>query len=155
MYNEYKREIFMKMSRIFIMGWLLVSFVSINTTVFKIIRTAGDNADTHIKVRPFWDGGKPGLVELKPGESTDEYNTGPHDLKGIVYEEVTPPIGAQGKKNVCTSLFKVPFNINAGAVGGKIYVQSGGADVTFSFDTIAGSGTVKVHWNGGHCSSSE
>jgi hypothetical protein len=138
----------MKVSKIFVMGWLLVSVVSLNTAVFKIInKTAGgpsNLAGSRIKVRPIWNGGNASFVELEPNGETGGYDTGFNNLTAIIYEEVLPQTADQKSKAMfCTRRYKANFDINGWAVGGKIYIQSD-ADVSFSFDTIAGSGTVKA-----------
>lgn len=138
----------MKVSKVLVVGALLVSFAAINANVFKIInRTAGGTvnpAGSRIKVRPIWNGGNPGFVELNPNEETGGYDTGFNNLTGLIYEEMMPQTADQKANAIfCTRRYIAHFDLSGWAVGGKIYVQSG-ADVAFSYDTIAGSGTVKA-----------
>jgi hypothetical protein len=138
----------MKLSKIFVIVSLFVSFMQIEAAVFKIInRTAGgavNSSGSQIKVRPIWNGGSASFVELDPNGETGGYDTGFNNLTAIIYEEVMPQTVEQKKSAMfCTRRYKANFDINAWAVGGKIYIRSG-ADVDFSFDTIAGSGTVKA-----------
>ena len=138
----------MKLSKMFIMVSLFVPFMQVETAVFKIInKTAGgvtNPGGSRIKVKPVWNGGSAGFVELDPGQETGGYDTGFNNLTAIIYEEVMPQTAEQKKNSMfCTRRYKANLDINAWAVGGKIYIQSD-ADVAFSFDTIAGSGTVKA-----------
>ena len=138
----------MKMYRVLIIMGLFVSYGLIDAAVFKIInRTAGgvkNPAGSKIKVKPLWNGSGNGFVELNPGEETGGYDSGFNNLTGLIYEEMIPQSDDQKKNAIfCTRRYKVDFNISGWAVGGKIYVQSD-ADVSYAFDTIAGSGTAKA-----------
>jgi hypothetical protein len=118
-----------------------------HAAVFKIInRTAGgaNPNGSRLKVRPVWNGSNAGFVDLMPSQETGAYDTGFNNLTAVIYEEQLPQNADQQRDAIfCTRRYKAPFDINAWAVGGKIYIQSN-ADVAFSFDTIAGSGTVKA-----------
>ena len=118
-----------------------------HAAVFKIInRTAGgaNPNGSRLKVRPVWNGSNAGFVDLMPNQETGAYDSGFNNITAVIYEEQLPQNADQQRDAIfCTRRYKAPFDINAWAVGGKIYIQSN-ADVSFSFDTIAGSGTVKA-----------
>ena len=132
---------------------LLLAVYHTNTAVFRVFNnTAGgvsNLAGSKIKVRVTWNGGGAGYFELNPGQDSGGIDSGFNDIAQIIYEEVIPQTESQKKESIfCTRRYIADLGINAWAVGGKIYIQSN-ADVSYSFDTIAGSGTRKARpYNG-------